>query len=673
MGYAYDFNFTVTGTPAPAVTLDSGTLPAGLTLSAAGKLSGVPTDYGSYTFTVKAANGVSPDATLTITLVVNPAGTVFAPSITGTPDTATVGTTYSYAFAVTGTPAPTVTVASGTLPAGLVISASGVITGTPILQGSYDFTLNATNGISPDATLAVTLVVNPAPVAPSISGTPSAGTVGTAYDFDFTVTGTPAPTVTLDSGTLPPGLALSTAGKLSGMPTFHGSYTFTVKAANGVSPDATLTVTLVVNLLGTGTAPSITGTPDAATVGTAYSYAFAVTGTPAPTVTVASGTLPAGLVISASGVITGTPILQGSYDFTLNATNGISPDATLAVTLVVNPAPVAPSISGTPTAGTVGTAYSFDFTVTGTPAPTVILESGTMPPGLTINAAGTISGTPTTAGSYPFTVKAANGINPDATRTVTLVINTAGPVNVAPSISGTPDAATVGTAYSYGFVVAGTPAPTVTVESGNLPAGLTISNAGVISGTPLLQGSYDFTLKATNGVSPDATLAVTLVVNAAGVNPNAPQITVSLPSLSIGETQTVTGSKFPAGAVVTLELHSTPILLGTATADANGDFSFSFAIPAGTEAGTHKVVATSGNLSAEAPFTVTARNSGGDTNPGGNNSGNNGSGTAGSGSNELVATGSNELGTLTSWTIAMLLASAILLTASRRARRANNI
>lgn len=79
--------------------------------------------------------------------------------------------------------------------------------------------------------------------------------------------------------------------------------------------------------------------PQAANVGTPYSYRFEAKGSPAPTFAVASGALPAGLALSAAtGVLAGTPTTAGSATFTVAATNGSAPDAmTDPVTVVVGP------------------------------------------------------------------------------------------------------------------------------------------------------------------------------------------------------------------------------------------------------------------------------------------------------------------------------------------------
>jgi uncharacterized repeat protein (TIGR01451 family) len=105
-----------------------------------------------------------------------------------------------------------------------------------------------------------------------------------------------------------------------------------------------------------------------------------------------------------------------------------------------------PSIGGQPSAGTVGAAYSYAFAIGGTPPPDVSADSAQLPPGLSLSSTGVLSGTPTTAGSYTFTVAASNpsgivGI------TVTMQVNpaTKPKADVALSLSAPASAAKGGT------------------------------------------------------------------------------------------------------------------------------------------------------------------------------------------------------------------------------------
>jgi uncharacterized repeat protein (TIGR01451 family) len=113
---------------------------------------------------------------------------------------------------------------------------------------------------------------------PTIDGAAPAGMAGTAYSYAYMLTGSPTPTVTLTSGTLPAGLTLSSAGVLSGTPTTPGSYTFTATASNGVGASATVTNTLVIAPGNTPTKADIVLTitaPATAKVGTNFTYTVA--------------------------------------------------------------------------------------------------------------------------------------------------------------------------------------------------------------------------------------------------------------------------------------------------------------------------------------------------------------------------------------------------------------
>ena len=119
--------------------------------------------------------------------------------------------------------------------------------------------------------------------------------------------------------------------------------------------------------------------------------------------------------------ITVTGLTNGdTYVFTVTATNadGTSPPSAPSERLNVG---VPPVIQQDPTDGVVGQAYSSRFVITGAPPPTVTQISGELPPGLTLASDGALTGTPTTAGSYEFTVKADNHVGTaDASVTVTI-------------------------------------------------------------------------------------------------------------------------------------------------------------------------------------------------------------------------------------------------------------
>jgi hypothetical protein len=131
------------------------------------------------------------------------------------------------------------------------ITVKGLTNGDP-----YVFTVTATSadGTSPPSAPTNPLNVG---VVPKIQSGPANGIIGKPYSSGFTVTGAPPPTITLISGDLPPGLTLSSDGKLTGTPTQAGTYTFTVQADNHVGiDDATVPVTISPATPGSTPAPA---------------------------------------------------------------------------------------------------------------------------------------------------------------------------------------------------------------------------------------------------------------------------------------------------------------------------------------------------------------------------------------------------------------------------------
>ncbi len=425
VGAAGTFTVTATGTPVPTLS-ETGTLPAGVTFNAStGVLSGTPAagTAGSYAITFGAQNGVSPNATQSFTLTVGQAPAINSASSA----TFTAGAAGTFTVTATGTPAPTLS-ETGALPTGVTFTpATGTLSGTPTVGGTFAITFAASNGVGTNATQSFTLTVNQAPAI--TSGNNTIFTTGTAGTFSVTATGTPAPTFS-ETGTLPSGVTFSAAGVLSGTAAegSAGSYPITITAANGVGTNATQSFTLTVS-----SAPAITSANNTAfTVGTPGTFTVTATGTPAPTLS-QSGTLPSGVTFtSTTGVLSGTPAAGtgGSYPITFTAANGSGTNATQSFTLTVNQAPAITSANNT--IFTTGTAGTFSVTATGTPAPT-FSETGTLPSGVIFSVAGVLSGTAASgsAGSYPIAITAANGVGTNATQSFTVTVNAAAPPPVA--------------------------------------------------------------------------------------------------------------------------------------------------------------------------------------------------------------------------------------------------
>lgn len=153
-----------------------------------------------------------------------------------------------------------------------------------------------------------------------------------------------------------------------------------------------------------------------------------------------------------------------------------------------------------------------------------VLGAGVLAAAMTLGvgkaSADTVDPTPIPIGSAPLGV----AISPDGGRayltdrtgnTVSVIT-----IEIAPTLTGAPSAGVVGQPYRHTFTVTGQPTPvTVTLTAGTLPPGLTLSEAGVLSGTPTEAGPFTFTASADNGVGTPAALAVTLTVTAASEPP----------------------------------------------------------------------------------------------------------------------------------------------------------
>lgn len=155
-------------------------------------------------------------------------------------------------------------------------------------------------------------------------------------------------------------------------------------------------------------APAITTvTLPGGAAGAAYSQTIAATGDAPIVWSVSSGSLPTGITLSGGGVLSGTPSVGGTFSFVIQASNGAGSD-TQAYSVLIGAAPVVTTAS-LPN-GTTGTVYSQTLAATGDTPITWTVASGALPAGLLLSGAGVVSGTPAAAGTFPFTVRAANAI-----------------------------------------------------------------------------------------------------------------------------------------------------------------------------------------------------------------------------------------------------------------------
>lgn len=413
-----------------------------------------------------------------------------APVISGSFPSGTIGSAYDSGSAVTATNSPTSWSRSGNLPPGLVGSDGGstyVVTGTPTTAGTYSFNLTASNaGDSDTESFSITISAPPQPAWDSTSfGT---GKIGTF--FSGAISASNSTSVSANPTSLA-GMNITASGStltLQGTPSASGTFSTTVTASGGTgtSPD-TKTASVTINPL---TPPSWTDQTLSPNFIVGTPYSDGVSATNSPTYSVSAGSLPSGISLNTStGAVTGTPTTSQAYSFTLRAAN--------------TDGAVTASFSGSTTALPVWTdqtladffqARSYSDSVSATNSPTYSITSGALPAGISFNSnTGALTGTPTSTGSYNFTISATNSFG-------TITATFSGSIKLAPNwIDNQLGSFINGVAFSDSVTASNS--PTYSVSAGSLPAGISLNSAtGAVTGTPSgsVGTSYSFTITATN-------------------------------------------------------------------------------------------------------------------------------------------------------------------------------
>jgi len=448
--------------------------------------------------------------------------------LTTTLPTATAGIPYGNTIQESGGApgALTWTISAGTFPPGLSIGLhSGTISGTATMAGNYNFTAKVVDSLGNFGMQAFTLKVNifvsdSAP--PSITPAIPTATAGIPYSNTIQQYGAVgAPTWSITVGAVPPGLTLNAAnGTVSGTPTTAGNYNFTVQVMDSQGNTGSLAFTSKVLIFVSDAAPLavppyVTPNLPTATAHIPYSNTLYETGAVPGVLTWSyTGTLPPGLSLDpGTGKISGTPTTAGNYNFTVQVTDSATNMGSLAFTskvliFVSDAAPLAmpPYVTPTLPTATAGIPYANVLYQTG--ATGVVTWSYTgLPPGIAPNPANsnTLSGTPTTAGTFNFTAIATDSAGNMGELLFTLQVNIFVSDSTAPSVTKTlSPAATVGTFYSNSLDESGgTGTITWSITAGALPPGLSLGlNSGVVSGTPTAPGAYNFTVQVMDSASP---------------------------------------------------------------------------------------------------------------------------------------------------------------------------
>jgi putative Ig domain-containing protein len=414
-GAPYAATLSATGSTGSTIfSVLSGQLPAGVTLDASGALNGTPASLGDFSFTVQAQDAdwhANVAAAPFALKVVPPAFGVNPPAVS---PAAMVGQPYAAGFTASGNVGNVVwTIVSGELPAGLTLdAASGTISGVPTVWGMFAVAVQGADSLGRAASATVAIVASPTPL--TISTTAIAGaSYKTSYSATLTADGgTGSIAWTLAAGSLPSGMTLNAAsGVLSGTPTQAGTFVFDVRAVDSKwEGDAdTKTITLLVQppVFSSAVAPAavsgrvgvalqpIAGSADGNVGNVKWSLA--------------SGTLPAGVALhTMSGNISGTPTVFGRFNANVKAEDSWDASRFVVSPVAIEVAPTALSVNAvTLPAATVGRAYNYTLVTTGgTGLATWRVSGGALPAGFGLVANGALTGTPTAAGTFTFTVEA---------------------------------------------------------------------------------------------------------------------------------------------------------------------------------------------------------------------------------------------------------------------------
>ncbi|WP_243257923.1 Ig-like domain repeat protein [Rhizobium skierniewicense] len=498
----------------------------------------------SVTFTATLSNGSSPSGTVTFKNGTNTIGTgTISNSISGTTATYTTtsltagshsitaeyGGDTNNAAATSAVIAVTVAQSAPTI----VVSASD---NNPDVGESVTFTATLSNGSSPSGTVTFKNGTNTldtgnisSNIATYTTATLTAGSHSITAEYGGDTNNAPATSaaiaVTVAVGQAAPTVVVSASDN---NPDVGESVTFTATLSNGSAPSGNVTFKDGTNTIGTGT------------------ISISISGTTA--------------------TYTTTSLTAGSHSITAeyggDTNNAAATSAAIAVTVA------APTFTFSPAGGALSSARvgsRYDQTVTanasGITAPiSYSVKTGALPSGLTLNtASGEISGTPTTAGIYSFTIEATDNATPPNTGSATyaLTVNPAATLVFSPAGGSLPEAM-AGEEYSQPIsATGGTGATTYRIPTGSplLPAGLVLNvSTGELAGSldANTEGDYSFTIEASDNTGATATASYTLHVAARAVTVDDKTVTVSAGSApnNVNLAAGATGGPFDSAEII---------------------------------------------------------------------------------------------------------------------------
>jgi hypothetical protein len=502
-----------------------------------------------------------------VTLVAPPPPVIVT---TALPDGVT-GVLYNQQIQVSGGDPPFTFSSAGSLPSGVTLNPiTGILNGVPTAPGLFNFSITVRDNLGPGRTSTVNYAVTIRdPLTITTTFLPSA-TVSMNYTQALGAQGgTPPYTWSIVTGG-PPGIVLSPAGILSGAPTQTGLFNAQFRVTDSVGNQATQVIPLTV------VAPLLQITTTAlpvATAGVGYNFALAATGGAPPLTWSTTSALPLGLSLSSGGVISGTTQQTGTFPLAITARDSANQNAQANLSLtVISPLEIT-TLSAPP--GFVSVPYNTTVSATGGAPPYTWSAPSGLPPGISLDAqSGILSGTPSQEGTFGFDIQVRDVSNRVAMRAFVLVVGNALSITNATLKKGL-----VGTPYQEVFVASGGTPPYRWAVVGAAVPGLTLDAAtGVLSGTPLLIGNFNITVRVADAANLQFTRSYSITVD-----PVFQITTDTLPAATLGvlyeRTFTATGGtppyfwSFSGSALPGLALQpGTGILNGVPTQ--SGTFAF---------------------------------------------------------------------------------------------------